>query len=185
MKKNYVYFIAPMAGLAVFVGIYWQYASGYDARMVEMRRKEAEVVQAKLDKDAKERVKAAEAAFASQEKRKADKKIKDAKDASDKEAREQATQNMRKAQNDAGKLVTRVKSLTKEIDAEKKEIAQLEEDKKTLLAEQAFQRQYVKEAEAHVTALLGTLDQIAVADKKWEDAVKEQAKAAAEAAKKK
>lgn len=184
MKKNYVYFIAPMAGLAVFVGIYWQYASGYEERIAEMHRKEAAAIQAKLDDDAKNRVKAAEAAYAAQEKRKADKKIKDAKDAADKEAREQATQNMRKAQNDAGKLVTRVKSLTKEIEAEKKEIAQLEEDKKALVAEQAFQRQYVKAAEAHVTTLLATLDQIAVADKKWEDKVKEDAKAAAAAAKK-
>ena len=85
---------------------------------------------------------------------------------------------MRKAQNDAGKLVTRKKSLEKEIEAEKKEVAKLEEDKKNLLAEQAFQKQYVKQAETNVTALLATLDQVAAADKKWEDAAKEAAKAA-------
>lgn len=184
MKKNYAYFIAPMAGLVVFIAIYIKYASGHEARLLEMQKKEAAEVQAKLDNDAKNRVKAAQAAFEAQEKRKADKKIKDAKDAADKEAREQATQNMRKAQNDAGKLVTRVKGISKDIEAEKKEIAQLEEEKKALIAEQAFQRQYVKAAEAHVVTLLGTLDQIAVADKKWEDAQKEAAKAA-EAAKKK
>ncbi len=179
MKKNYVYFIAPLAGLAVFVGIYWQYASSYDARMAEMHRKEVEAAQAKLDQDAKNRQAAAEQAYKAQEKRKADKKIKDAKDAADKEARDQATQNMRKAQTDANKLVTRVKALNKDIDAEKKEIEKLEAEKKSLIAEQAFQRQYVKDAEAHVTTLLATLDQIAVADKKWEDAVKDAAKAAA------
>lgn len=180
MKKNYVYFIAPLAGLAVFVGIYWQYASSYDTRMAEMHRKEVEAAQTKLNEDAKNRQLAAEQAFKAQEKRKADKKIKDAKDAADKEARDQATQNMRKAQNDAGKLTSRVKSLNKDIEAEKKEIEKLEAEKKSLIAEQAFQRQYLKEAEAHVTALLGTLDQIAVADKKWDDAVKEAAKAAAQ-----
>jgi chromosome segregation ATPase len=183
MKKNYVYFIAPMVGLVVFVGIYWQYARGYDARMVEMHRKEVEAVQTKLNQDAKNREAAANSAFQAQEKRKADKKIKDAKEAADKEARDQATGVMRKAQTDANKLTTRVKGLTKDIDAEKKEIAKLEEEKKALLAEQAFQKQYVKEAEAHVTALLGTLDQIAAADKKWEDAAKEAAKAAAAAKK--
>jgi hypothetical protein len=147
--------------------------------MTEMHRKEAEAVQAKLNDDAKNRQIAAEAAFKAQEKRKADKKVKDLKDAADKDARDLATQNMRKAQTDANKLTTRVKGLTKEIDAEKKEIAKLEEEKKSLAAEQAFQRQYVKEAEAHVAALLATLDQIAVADKKWEDAAKEALKAAA------
>jgi hypothetical protein len=179
MKKNYVYFIAPLVGLAVFVGIYWQYASSYEARMTEMHRKEAEAVQTKLNEDAKNREIAAKAAFAAQEKRKADKKLKDAKETADKDARDLATANMRKAQNDAGKLTTRVKSLAKEIDVEKKEVAKLEEEKKSLLAEQAFQRQYVKEAEAHVTELLATLDQVAVAEKKWDDAVKEAAKAAA------
>jgi predicted nucleic acid-binding Zn-ribbon protein len=179
MKKNYVYFIAPLAGLAIFTGVYWQYSSGFEARMAEMHRKEVEAAQAKLNQDAKNRQAAAESAFKSQEKRKADKKIKDAKDAADKEAREQAQQTMRKAQNDAGKLTSRVKALNKEIDAEKKEIAKLEEEKKGLSAEQAFQRQYVKQAETNVTALLSTLDQVAAADKKWEDAVKEAAKAAA------
>ncbi len=183
MKKNYVYFIAPLAGLAVFVGIYWQYAASYDNRMAEMHRKEVEVAQARLNEDAKNREIAAKAAYAAQEKRKADKKIKDAKDAADKDAREQATQTMRKAQNDAGKLTTRVKALNKDIDAEKKEIAKLEEEKKNLIAEQAFQLRYVKEAEAHVTGLLATLDQVAVADKKWEDAVKEAARVAAAAKK--
>lgn len=180
MKKNYVYFIAPLVGLAVFIGIYWQYASSYDNRMAEMHRRDVETAQKKLDEDAKNRKVAADAAYAAQEKRKAEKKVKDAKDAADKDARDQAQQVMRKAQNDAGKLVTRVKSLTKDIEAEKKEIAKLEDDKKSLIAEQAFQKQYVKQAETNVTALLATLDQVAVADKKWEDAQKEAAKAASQ-----
>lgn len=179
MKKNYVYFIAPLAGLVVFTGVYWKYASSYDARMAEMHRKEVEAVQKKLDEDAKNREAAAKSAFAAQEKRKAEKKIKDAKEAADKEAREQATAVMRKAQNDAGKLVTRVKALNKEIDAEKAEIKKLEEEKKALVAEQAFQKQYVKQAETNVTALLATLDQVDAADKKWDAAAKEAAKAAA------
>jgi hypothetical protein len=183
MKKNYVYFIAPLVGLAVFIGIYWQYASGYDKRMEEMKHKEFVEAQAKLDQDAKNREIAAKAAFAAQEKRKADKKIKDAKEAADKEARDEATQNMRKAQNDAGKLASRAKSLAKEIEAEKKEIEKLEAEKKSLVAEEAFQRSFVKTAEAQVTSLLGTLDQVAVADKKWDDALKDAAKAAANAKK--
>lgn len=180
MKKNYVYFIAPLAGLAVFTGVYWQYSAGYDARMAEMHRKEFEVAQAKLNEDAKNREFAAKSAFAAQEKRKADRKTKEAKDAADKDARELATQNMRKAQNDTGKLNTRVKQLTKDIDVVKKDVAKLEEDKKFLVAEEAFQREFVKQAHANVTGLLASLDKVTEADKKWEDAAKAAAKAAAE-----
>ncbi len=179
MKKNYVYFIAPFAGLAVFTGIYWQYSKTYDARMAEMHRKEFEAAQSKLNEDAKNREIAAKQAFAAQEKRKADRKAKDIKDAADKDAREQATQVMRKAQNDAGKLNTRVKQLTKEVDLVKKDIAKFEEDKKFLVAEEAFQREYVKQAQANVTGLLATLDRVGDTDKKWDDAAKEAAKAAA------
>ena len=88
MKKNYVYFIAPLAGLAIFTGIYWQYSATYENRLLEMHRREVEATQKKLDEDSKNRKIAADTAFASQEKRKADKKAKDAKDSADKDARE-------------------------------------------------------------------------------------------------
>jgi hypothetical protein len=180
MKKNYAYFIAPLAGLAVFTGVYWQYSAGYEARMADMHRKELEAAQSKLNEDAKNREIAAKAAFAPQEKRKADRKAKEAKDAADKDARDLATQNMRKAQNDAGKLNTRVRQLTKDVDVVKKDIGKLEEDKKFLVAEQAFQREYVKLAQANAAGFLATLDKVTEADKKWEDAAKAAAKAAAE-----
>ena len=179
MKKNYVYFIAPQAGLAVFTGVYWQYSAGFEARMAAMQRKEFEAIQAKLNQDAMNREFAAKSAFAAQEKRKADRKAKDAKDAADKDARDLATQNMRKAQNDTGKLNTRTKQLTKDLDLVKQQIAKLEEDKKFLVAEEAFQREFVNQAKTNVTGLLATLDKVTEADKKWEDAAKEAAKAAA------
>lgn len=179
MKKNYVYFIAPLAGLAVFTGVYWQYSVGYDARAAEMHRKEFESAQAKLNEDAKNRELAAKTAFAAQEKRKADRKVKDAKDAADKDARALAEQNMRKAQGDANKLNTRSKQLAKDLDLVKKEIAKLEEDKKFLVAEEAFQREFVKQAQTNVTGLLATLDKVTETDKKWDEAAKEAAKAAA------
>lgn len=182
MKKNYVYIVAPVAALAVFTGFYVKYSSSYDDRMAEMHRKELEVTQEKLNQDAKNREIAAKAAFATQEKRKADKKAKDEKDARDKEMRDQAQQAMRKAQRDAEKLNGRIKVLNKEIDAEKKEIAKIEEDKKILAAEQAFQRQYVKAAEANAQNMVVVLDKITEVDKKWAEAAK--AAAAAAAAKK-
>ncbi len=178
MKKNYVYIVAPIAALAVFTGFYFKYSSSYDDRMAEMHRKELEATQKKLDEDAKNREIAAKAAFASQEKRKADKKAKDEKDAKDKEMRDEAQQNMRKAQGDANKLATRVKQLQKDIDAEKKEIEKIEGEKKTLVSEQAFQRQYEKAAEANLQSLTAQLDKIDEADKKWADYQKAVAAAA-------
>ena len=183
MKKNYVYMIAPIAALAIFTGFYFKYSSSYDERMAEMHRKELETAQAKLNEDAKNREIAAKAAFASQEKRKADKKAKDEKDAHDKEVRDANQQAMNKAKRDAEKLTARVKQLTKEAGVEKEEIKKIEDEKKALLAEQAFQRQYVKQAEANVQSLTKTLDDIGEADKKWDAAQKEAAKAAAAAKK--
>ena len=183
MKKNYVYMIAPLAALAIFTGFYFKYSSSYDERMAEMHRKELETVQAKLNEDAKNREIAAKAAFAAQEKRKAEKKAKDEKDARDKEMRDNAQQAMRKAQRDAQKLSERVKALTKDVTVEKSEIAKIDDEKKTLLAEQAFQRKYVKDAEANVQALTKTLDDIVETDKKWDAYQKEVAKAAAAAKK--
>ena len=180
MKKNYVYFIAPLAGLAIFTGIYWQYSAGYEVRMADMHRREFEAAQAKLNEDAKNREVAAKAAFAAQEKRKADRKAKEAKDAADKDAREQATANMRKAQNDTGKLNTRSKQVAKDVDLVNKEIGKLKEEQNFLVAEQAFQRDYVKQAQANVNALLATLDKVTEADKQWDAAAKAAAKAAAE-----
>lgn len=179
MKKNYVYIIAPVAATAIFLGFYVKYSASYDERITEMHRKELETAQAKLNEDAKNREIAAKAAFASQEKRKAEKKAKDEKDARDKDARDVAQQNMRKAQRDAQKLNDRVKGINKDIDAEKKEIAKIEEERKALAAEQAFQRQYVKLAETNVQSLTTVLDKINETDKKWEEAAKEAAKAAA------
>ena len=184
MKKNYVYMVAPIAALAVFTGFYFKYSSSYDDRMTEMHRKELEATQAKLDVDAKNREIAAKAAFKSQEDRKAAKKAKDEKDAKDKEMRDTAQQAMNKARRDAEKLTARIRVLTKEVDAEKKEIEKVENEKKALGAEQAFQRQYVKAAEANVQTLLGTLDRIDEADKQWIQANKAAAAAAAAAAKK-
>ena len=179
MKKNYVYIIAPVVATALFTGFYWKYSATYDERIAEMHRKEVETAQAKLNEDAKNREIAAKAAYASQERRKAEKKAKDEKDAREKDMREQAQGNMRKAQRDTQKLNDRVKGLTKEIDAEKKEIAKVEEERKVLGAEQAFQRQFVKAAEANVQSLTAVLDKVAETDKKWEEAAKEAAKAAA------
>jgi hypothetical protein len=184
MKKNYVYFVAPLAGLVIFSAIYWKYSGDYDARLEEMKKKDREQVEAKLNEDQKNREIAAKAAFAGQEKRKAERKAKEEKDTKDRDMRDQAMQAMKKTQKDAQKLTDQIRIRKKEVDDEKKESAKIEEEKKHLLADEAFQRDYVKKAEENVKSLMAELEKIDAADKKWEEANREAVRAAAAAAKK-
>ena len=184
MKKNYIYFVAPLAGLVVFSAVYWNYSATYDARLAAVKKAEHDKAQEKLDREAAERMKAATEAKKSQDERKAQKLAADLKKAQDEERHDRAVQAQRKARNDADKLKTQVARLTKEVEDTKKEIAALEEDKKRSLAEEAFVEDYVKKSQENVRGLLANLDKIAEADKKWEEAAREAARLAAAAAKK-
>lgn len=179
MKKNYVYFVAPLVGLILFSGIYWKYSASYDARMEEMHRKERQATQAKLDEDAKNREIAAKAAFKAQEERKAARKAKEEKDIRDKEMRDQAQQAMRKAQNEARNLAQKIQRLKKDVDEEKKQVDIVAQEKTRLISEEAFQHEYKLKAEANVQTLTATLDTIADADKKWAEYLRELARQAA------
>ena len=66
---------------------------------------------------------------------------------------------------------------------EKKELTEVQAEKKRVAEEQAFQKEYVAKAEANAKNVAGVLERIAAADKAAEDAVKA-AEAAAKAAKK-
>ncbi len=178
MKKNYVYVVAPLAALLVFSGFYVQYSAGYETRLAESKKIEREKLQAKLDAEAQDRLKAANEAKEAQDRRKAEKIAKEQKDAEDAARREQAIQTRNKAIRDADKLVAQVKHLKTDIENEQKEIKTIEEGKVRSAAEQAFLKQYVKDAEANKGHLLTALDQIADADKKWDQAVKDAAIAA-------
>jgi hypothetical protein len=178
MKKNYVYVVAPLAGLLVFSGFYFNYSAGYEVRVAAAKKIEREILQAKLDTETANRLKAATEAKDAQDRRKAEKLAKEQKDAEDTARREKAVQARNKAIREADKLASQVKRLAKDIELEHKEIATIEEDKKRSAAEQAFLREYVRKSEANTRSLLAALDKIADADKKWDQAVKDAALAA-------
>lgn len=183
MKKNYIYFVAPLTGLVVFSAVYWNYSSTLDVRIAAQKKKEHDETQAKLDKETEERLRAATDAKKAQDAQKAAKLAREKQEAEDNERRERAAQARNKAIREADKLAAQVKRLSKEIDDEKKEIAVIEEDKKRSLAEQVFLREYVKKAEDNARNLEAVLDKIAEADKQWEAAAREAARAAAAAKK--
>lgn len=184
-KKSYVYFIAPLVGLVIFAGIYWQYASTYDAKLEAVAKKQRAEREEKIRKENESKKAAVEAAVVAQEKRKQEKAAKEAKDQKDKDDREKAVQARAKAREDGRKFTDQVARLKKEVDLNKKDIAKIEEDKKRSIDEQKFLAEYVKKAEANAQGLSAVLEKIDAADKAAEAAAKAAAAAAAAAAKKK
>jgi hypothetical protein len=183
MKKKYLYVSAPLIGVIVFSGFYISARKTYDAKEDAIVRHAREIKEAKLKEEMKNREIAVRQALEQQDKRKAEKKAREEKETKEAEARAQAVQARSKASRDADKLEASVKRLQRDIDEEKKEIAKIEVEKKHLLDEQAGLVVYVKAAETNVKGLTAVLEKIVDADKKWEDAQKEAARAAAAAKK--
>lgn len=184
MKKNYVYFIAPLAGLMVFAGVYWNYSSEYKARLERSEKARIEAKNEKIRQENLAKAEAVKSALEAQEKRKKEKKEREEREAKEKELRELALQAKTKAREDARKFQEQVNRLQKDVNATKKEIELIEADKKRSVDEQAFLREYVKKAENNTQTLSMVLERIAAADKAAEDAAKAAAAAAAAAAKK-
>jgi colicin import membrane protein len=183
MKKSYVYFVAPLAALLVFFfGFYWNAHRDYEGREQAKVKQANDSKRAKLEKEAKDREVAVKSAVELQEKRRVDKKARDERESKEKEEREKARQARDKAGRDADKLEQQAKRLAKEIDAEKRELAEVQVSKKRTEDEYAFQKQYVSKAEANSKNLASVLEKIAAADKAAEEAARAAAIAAAAAA---
>ena len=184
MKKKYLYVSAPLLATLVFFGFYLSARKDYDAKEDAVVQLARDAKAKKLQEEAKNREKAVIQALEQQDKRRAEKKAREERESKEAEARAEAIQARQKAGRDAEKLEAQTKRLQRDIEDEKKEIAKFEADKKHFLEEKAFLEQYVKAAESNVKSLTAVLDKIVDADKKWEDAQKEAARAAAAAAKK-
>ena len=185
MKKSYVYFIAPLVGVALFGAVYWKYDSEFEAKEAAANKKIRDDKEAKILKENESKKKAVEDAIAAQEKRKKEKAEKDAKDQKERDDRDRAVQVRNKAKEEARKLADRVKTIAKEVEDNKKEIDRLTEEKKRSIDEQNFLKEHVKKSEANVQALYGVLEKIEAADKAAEAAAKAAELAAKAAAAKK
>lgn len=182
MKKSSLYFIIPLLALVVFFfAFYWNAHKEFEARAQAVIKKARDEKVAKLEKEAKDREAAVKAALDMQEKRRAEKKEREEREAREKEAREKARQARDKAGRDAEKLEQQAKRLQKEIEGEKKELAEVQVERKRTADEHGFLKEYVKKAEQNAKSLMGVLERIAAADKAAADAAKA-AEAAAKAA---
>jgi fused signal recognition particle receptor len=165
MKKSYFYFIVPLVLTALFGTYYWHYSAGYEQRIAMAEKARKDELDRKRNEEAKQKEKAIQDAIALSDKRKKEKAERDAKEAQEAAEREQAIQRRNKAQQDARKFADQVKRLQKEVNENKEEITKIEQDKKDLLQEQGFLKEYVKQAEANTQALTGVLEKIDAADR--------------------
>jgi hypothetical protein len=184
MKKTYLYFAAPLAGLALFGVVYYQYSSGYEARQAAMEKKQFDEREAKVKRDNESKKKAVEDALIAQETRKKAKADKEAREQKERDDRDRAVQARGKAKEEARKLVDVVARLKKEVADNKKDITDVEADKKRAVDEMAFVKEYVKKAETNRQSLSLVLEKIEAADRAAEAAAKAAAAAAAAATKK-
>jgi hypothetical protein len=174
-KKNYVYFLAPLAGLIIFSAIYWNFSSKYDKELEIKAAVKKEERAEKLRKENKLKEQAYNEAVAASEKRKKERAEKQKKDEADADARQMQVEERNKMLREETRLAEKLKTVTKEVEATKKEIAEIEETKKKAVDEEAFQRKYVKAAEDNRQGLTNVLEAIQKAD----DAIIAAAKAAA------
>lgn len=171
MKK--AYFIAPLAALAVFIGLYANFQSGYKARETAKIEQQKLAREAKIKAEIDARREAVEEALKSQEARKKEREAKEAKEKLEKEARQAALDARDRVYRDQEKLARQIDRLKKDIALEKEGLAKVQEAKKAALSEQAFLKEFVSKAEANAKSLEDLLNKIAAA---------ETARAAAEAA---
>lgn len=177
---NKAYFIIPFIALGIFTGFYMNFAKGYEAKLAVQKARQEQVKKDKAKQEIANREAAIKAAVDAQEKRKKEKEAKDKVEEDKRVARQTAEDQRDRAHSDRLKLTDQARRLKKDLEEVNAEIKKVEEEKKTLVDEQAFLKTYVKQAEANVKYYYDLLDKITVAEKARADA----AAAAAAAAKK-
>jgi colicin import membrane protein len=180
MKKKYLYFLVPLAGLIIFSCYYWKFISEYDAKQEAKAQAVKHIKEQELMAQAQLREKAIKDAIAQQEARKEERRVREERDRKQHEDRENAIQARNKVGNEAEKAQRLAERLEREIKTAKEEIAKIEQQKQHAVAEQAFLLTYVAKAQENTKRLSQVLDRIAAAD----DAAARAAAAAAAAAKK-
>lgn len=177
---NKAYIIFPLIGLLIFGGIYVNFNKGYEAKQAAIRQKADDDKKAKAQLQIKERETALKNAIESQALRKKEREEKERVEEAKKVARQQAEDFRQKTYDDRNKFRDQVTRLKKDLAEVKDATAKIAEEKKRHADEDAFLKNYVKQADANVKYYSDLLDKISAAEKAAADA----AAAAAAAAKK-
>lgn len=180
MKKNYAYFLVPLAGMIVFSAYYWNFTTHYDQVEAQKAAEARRIHQSELDTEAHERQKAVDDAYAAQQKRKLEREAKAAREQKEEDDKTNATEASNKAHREVTRLREKVESLTREVQETQTDLDKFNTDKGLLEIQRKSITDAVQLAEADTKKLSDVLGRIAAADAAAEAA----AKAAAAAAKK-
>ena len=163
-KKSALYIFVPIIALVLFFAYYWNFSSHYEQVQADRVTAQKRQVEANRLEQDKLRLKAVNDAIAAQAKRKAEREAKDAKDRQDADDRNNALQARDKAHAEALSLRDKVATLTSQVKAEKDELARVDQDKKSMVAELDFLEIDVKKANDNQEHLANVLKLIAAAD---------------------
>lgn len=155
-----IYYIGPIAALAVFAAYTWQFDKGYQEREAAKAAEVKMVREAKLKSEADARKKAIDEAVAAQKKIKKERADKEAEEARKKEQRIAALDAREKNSREQDKLAKTVERLKREIKTEQDAIAKLEVSIKAANTEKDYQNQFVTKAKQNVAALEQVLTKI-------------------------
>jgi uncharacterized protein (DUF3084 family) len=174
---NKAYFLVPLIAVILFSGYYWSFKTAYDKKLEDQVLVEKEKNVERLKVEAKNREIAIQLAVKADAKRKEERAIKEAKDKAEKDARQAAADARGKALREQGRLEIQARHLAEQVTTLKEEIAKIEEQKKSAMAEQDFLNVYVKQAEANVISLTAVLDKIDAANRAAVEYARQQANA--------
>lgn len=167
---NKLYIIIPIVGLLAFVAYYNQFNKGHEAKLeaakliVENERK------AKVQQEIENREKAIQAAVEAQARRKLEREERDRLAEQKRVDRQTAEDQRARAFSDRNRLADQKRRLERELAEVQNEVKAVEAEKKTLLDEQVFLKDYIRLAEANVKYYYDLLDKIAQAEKARADA---------------
>jgi hypothetical protein len=150
---NKVYFIAPLAALLVFIGVYSVHRGELKEREAQKEAATLAAQKAKLETEQAERKTAMAEAIKAAEQRKIEKAAKEAREQAEKESRQLSVDARDKAYREQEKGARQIERLKKEIETEQAALAKLVAEQRAAESEKAFLQEFVGKAQANVQAL--------------------------------
>lgn len=176
---NKLYIIIPVLGLLAFAAYYSQFNKGHEAKLEAAKLVLENERKAKLQEEIESREKAIQAAIEAQARRKLEREERERVAEQKRVDRQTAEDQRARAFSDRNRLTDQKRRLERELAEVQEEVKKVEAEKKTLQGEQAFLKNYIRQAEANVKYYYDLLDKIAQAEKARADAAAAAAAAAA------
>jgi len=159
-----IYFIGPIAALAVFAAYTWHFDKEYDAKEAAKALEVREAHDAKMKSEAEARKKAIEEAVIAQKTLKKERADKEAEEARRKEARQLAIEKRDQSFKEQEKLAHQAERLKRDLKTEEDAVAKLDATIKATIAEKEFQTQFIVKAKENEAGLAELLTKVNAAD---------------------